>query len=80
MKVTLTSTTKIVILKQDHLKDGVPARVWEGETESGIKVHAFITRIAVSKDEPNISEFERELNEQHVPSSEIESYPLSIIL
>jgi hypothetical protein len=45
MTVTLTSTTKVVKL------NGVPARIWEGYTESGIKIHAFITRVAVNKDE-----------------------------
>ena len=40
MKVTLESTTKIVEL------NGVQARIWEGTTEGGIRVHAFITRIA----------------------------------
>lgn len=41
MKITLESTSKIVEL------NGVPARVWEGKSESGIPCHAFITRIAV---------------------------------
>ena len=74
MKVTLESTTKIVQL------NGVPARVWEGKTESGIKVHAFITRIAVNKDEPNISEFEGGLKECSAPSVEVAAYPSSMIL
>lgn len=73
MKATLNPTEKIVEL------DGVPARVWEGETESGIKVHAFITRIAVSKDE-DASQFEEELEEHDPLSAEIESYPARLIL
>lgn len=73
MKVTIQNTTKIVEL------NGVPARIWEGETESGIKVHAFITRIAVQKDD-DCSQFEKELQEQAVPSADIQAYPNSLIL
>lgn len=71
MKVTIESTTKITEL------DGVPARIWEGETESGIKVHCFITRIAIDKYEKRVDEFENELQEQKKPSV---VYPLSMIL
>lgn len=73
MKVTLTNTTKIVDL------DGIPARIWEGETESGIKIHAFITRVAMNKDE-DYSEFEKELQECTEPSADIQVYPSSLIL
>lgn len=73
MEVKLKSTTKIVEL------NGVPARVWEGHTESGIKVHAFVTRIAVEKDE-DVTEFEQELEEHEPPSEEIQSYPARLIL
>jgi hypothetical protein len=74
MKVTLESTTKIVQL------NGVPARVWEGQTESGVKIHCFITRVAIDKDEPRAEEFERELQEQRVPSPEIEAFPTRMII
>jgi len=80
MKITLESTSKIVMLKPDKLSDGVPARIWEGQTESGIKVHCFITRIAVNKNEPRIHEFENELEEQNPPSAEIESIPSRLVL
>ena len=40
MKITIESTTKIVEL------DGIPARIWEGQTDNGIPVIAFIPRIA----------------------------------
>jgi hypothetical protein len=73
MKVTLQNTSKIVQL------NGVPARVWEGQTESGIKVHAFITRIAVEKSQ-DTSEFEKELQEQSAPSAEVEAIPLRMII
>lgn len=73
MKVTLVNTSKIVEL------NGVPARVWEGETESGIKIHAFITRIAVEKSQ-DTSQFEKELKEQKPPSADVEAIPLRMII
>ncbi len=74
MKITIESTTKIVQI------NGIYARIWEGQTEKGIKVHCFITRIACNKDEPNIAEFESDLKEQKPPSKEMEVYPLRMIL
>ncbi len=74
MKITIESTTKITEL------NGVPARVWEGQTESGIKVHCYITRVAIDKDEPRADEFQNELQEQKVPSAEIEAIPLRMII
>lgn len=73
MKVTLESTSKIVQL------NGVPARIWEGTTESGIPVHAFITRIAAPA-AADVSEFERELREQKAPNAETQAWPLRMIL
>ncbi|WP_299576612.1 hypothetical protein [uncultured Sunxiuqinia sp.] len=79
MKVTLTSTSKIVILKPGLLSDGLPARIWVGETESGVKVHAFITRIAVAKDQ-DTEQFERELQQCETPSVEIQAIPRRLII
>lgn len=73
MKITLESTDKLVDL------NGIPARVWEGQTESGIRVHAFITRIAVHRDD-DTSEFERDLQEHRAPSPEVALIPLRLIL
>ena len=73
MKMTIESTTKMVEL------NGVPARIWEGETESGIKVHCFITRIGVDLDSDQ-SQFQRELQEHRPPSPEIEAYPLRLLI
>ena len=73
MKIAIESTTKIV-----HL-NGVPARIWEGQTASGIPVHCYVTRIAVKKD-INCSEFERELQEHAAPSPEIMAIPARLIL
>ena len=66
-------TTKFV-----HL-NGVPARIWEGETENGIKVHAFITRIAVREGD-DASELEAALKEQRKPSPEVEAIPFRMVL
>ena len=66
MTVTLTSTDKVVELKTPS--GIVPARLWEGTTANGIRCHAFITRIAVHKND-DASEFECELSEQHAPVS-----------
>lgn len=74
MKITIESTTKITKL------NGVSARIWEGKTKTGIKVHCFITRIAIDKNETRATEFESELQEQKAPSKEVEIYPLNMIL
>ncbi len=73
MKITIKNTDKIV-----HL-DGVPARVWEGKSESGVRVICYITRIAVAEDD-NHEQFRKELNEQRSPSPEVEAIPLRLIL
>ena len=77
MKVTLESTTKIV----DLVIDGktVPARVWQGTTEGGVRCHAFITRIAVHEDD-DPEEFNRELIEKAQPRPEIDAIPLRMIV
>ena len=73
MKIALESTTKIVSI------NGVPARVWEGVTDSGVRVHAFITRIAVAVQD-DATQFEAELTECRTPSPEIEGIPARLIL
>jgi hypothetical protein len=73
MKIIVENTTKIVEL------NGVPARVWEGETDSGIPVHCFITRISPQTHE-GIDDFEKELQEVKPPSVAVKAYPISIIL
>jgi hypothetical protein len=37
MRITIESTTKTVTLK------GVPARIWEGETDDGVDVYCYVT-------------------------------------
>lgn len=75
MKLTIENTSKIVKL------NGVPARVWEGITESGIPVICYITRIVVSNVEGvDYSEFQRELSEERAPSAEVQAFPPRLIL
>lgn len=74
MKITIENTSKIVEL------NGVPVRIWEGETDTGIKVHCFITRVAISIEEEDQEQFEKELKSVKPPTAEIESYPLRLIL
>lgn len=76
MKIILNSTTKVVQL------GCVSARIWEGETETGIKVHAYITRIAYDINEPPevVKQFTSELEQCRVPSPAIEAIPLRLII
>lgn len=74
MRITVESTDRIVTL------NGIPARIWEGETDSGIKLHCFITRIGINKNEHRLEEFEQELQETKSPSPEMKVYPTSLIL
>jgi hypothetical protein len=73
MRITIESTSKVVTL------NGLPARIWEGKTDSGIPCHVYVTRIAVDRDDDS-AEFERELQEHKPPSEEIEAIPLRLIL
>jgi len=74
MKIQIESTTLIVSV------NGVACRVWEGETERGIRVTCLIPRIAVKSDQ-DASQFEAELVEKRPPSAEtFEVFPLRMIL
>jgi hypothetical protein len=80
MKITLESTTKIVEIVDLEHTTPVQARIWEGQTESGISVVALIPRIAV-KNGQDVSQFEAELKEQRAPSADsILAFPLRMIL
>jgi hypothetical protein len=79
MRITIESTSKVVVL--ETARGAVPARIWEGETDSGIKVQCFITRIAHHKDDDaRADEFRKELEETRAPSAEMAAYPLRMIL
>ena len=62
MKVTLESTAQIVEV------NGVPARVWDGTTESGIPVSVLVTRVAVERTQ-DTAQFEAELSECKAPKA-----------
>jgi hypothetical protein len=68
VKVTLESTTSIVELEVEG--GVVPGRLWEGVTESGIRVVALITRIAAETGvgPDTHAEFRRELEECRPPT------------
>jgi hypothetical protein len=76
-KVQLESTSKIVELVIDGKP--IPARIWEGATEGGIRCHAFITRIAVANNDDS-SEFDRDLKECAAPSVEVAMFPSRLIV
>lgn len=84
MKITIENTTKLVMLVIDG-KD-VPARVWQGETDKGIPVQCFITRISpeIPKTNPKIDElteqFDRELKRCSDPRQTIEAIPLRMFI
>ncbi len=73
MQLILSPTTKIVTV------NGVPCRVWEGISNTGIECHAFMCRVMVDKDS-DTSEFEKELKEQMPPSVDVSAIPLRLIL
>lgn len=78
MKVTLESTSKIVDLVVGQ-GDPTPARLWEGTTESGIPVIAFVTRILTSVDADQ-TQFQTELQEQRPASEFASAIPMRLIL
>lgn len=75
MKITIEPTSKTIEI------DGVPARIWEGETESGAPVMCFVTRISPLTHDPEVNaQFARELEEKRRPSVVAEAFPTRIIL
>ena len=80
MKITIESTETITTLVTPTGE--VPARLWQGRTESGTPVHCFITRISptIPKDDPRNQEFARELKDCVKPRAEIGPIPLRLIL
>jgi hypothetical protein len=78
MKIMIESTCRMVTICQG--REEIPARVWEGETEGGVKVVCLITRIGAHKDQ-DLAQFQAELEETAVPSAEGEGvFPLRLIL
>jgi hypothetical protein len=78
VKVHLESTSKFVEI-QGALGGRIPARVWEGTTESGKRIVAFITRVSPMTEVAD-PEFERELEETRTPSADVAAFPVRLIL
>lgn len=80
MKITLESTTKIVnVTLAAAPLHSIACRVWEGQTESGIKVSALIPRIAALATD-DLSQFEAELEEQAQPTEASRAFPLRMVI
>lgn len=79
MILTLRNTDKIVEL--DDGRGVVPARIWEGTTENGVRVVAFIVRVAVREGDDS-TQFENELRATPPvrPSSDVAVIPTRLIL
>jgi hypothetical protein len=69
MKITIESTSEVVAL------NGVRARVWQGKTDSGIPVAAFVASIAVDRAE-DCAEFDRQLQAHAEPRPDLRELPL----
>lgn len=81
MKLTLEPTSDITTVATSADRPGVPARIWEGTTEDGTRVFAFITRVAVREDATGaeLARFERELRETPKPQPS-QVWPTRLVL
>lgn len=78
MEITIHNTTKVVKLI-DSTGNGIDARIWEGETESGIPIHCYIARIAVET-ENDQKQFVKELIEWRQPSQAVAAIDSRLII
>jgi hypothetical protein len=78
MEMTVRSTSRMILLV---LRDGreIPARVWEGETTTGVPVVALITRVAAEAD-GDCTAFERDLVETPAPGPLGLAVPARLVL
>jgi hypothetical protein len=77
MMIHIAPTSRTVELVTEH--GPVPARIWEGETDGGLPVICWVTRVAAKRDD-DLSELETALAEQRPPSAEAQEFPLRMIL
>jgi len=68
MRTTITSTSAVTEMK-DQQGRTYACRVWEGETEGGVKFTAYIGMVQVAREADN-SEFVRDLAESAPPRSD----------
>jgi hypothetical protein len=73
MKITLEPTT------QTHTIDGVAVRLWQGTTDQGTPIFAFITRVGVDRQTP-CPEIEAALREASAPRPELTVFPARLVL
>jgi hypothetical protein len=63
MKITIENTDKIGKL------NGMPARIWQGQTEGGVPVLAWVAMVSPQTLDADVNaQFERELQEVHPAS------------
>lgn len=79
MNLILNPTTKVVQVVDPESERSIPARVWEGTTESGIPVTVLVTRIAVNNVD-DTAEFEAELEACRPPSTYVDAWPNRLVL
>ncbi len=77
MKIAAESTNKVVVFKLD--KAEVQARIWEAQTETGVKCFLYVTRVMVDEHADH-EQFQKELLEHKAPSAEAQEIPLRMIL
>ena len=73
MKIQIESTTQIVQMK------GIPCRLWEGKSETGVKVMCWIATISVPENE-DLHQFQNELRELTEPSFEAVKLSLRLVI
>jgi hypothetical protein len=80
MQITIHPTSKIVELEVASAR--VPARVWEGVTEDGIRVNLFVTRVVpiLGVDDPGQEQFQKALQEVEPPSATANAWPTRLAL
>ena len=75
MTATMHPTDKVIEF------NGVPARIWEGTTDQGTPIMAFITRVTPGEcTQAQADEFREALQEVKAPSVAAKSIPLNLIL
>ena len=79
MKVTLESTDRVVEIEFGG--KAIPGRLWEGKTDAGVAVQAFIIRISPQTHDPAaLAVFERELALTRTPTFEPFNRPIDLRL
>ncbi len=73
MRITIEPTSMVITV------NGVRCRVWQGETDAGIKMHAHVALVGVDRD-ADVSDFEASLLEVAAPRAELLTLPLRLVL